>query len=74
MGWVALVWLGVPFALSGSLPAETASAREIERERLMRDGSREQVLCGTRLGSGLAGVVHERRLEGSFRADEDGGR
>lgn len=31
VGWMDLVRLGVPFALSGSLAAETASARESER-------------------------------------------
>lgn len=47
-GWTWF-WLGVPFALSGSLAAETASARGA-RDGCSKEKEREKeyVLCGTR--------------------------
>lgn len=63
-GWTWF-WLGVPFALSGSLAAETASARET---RDVCRGRREFCTVWDKV-SGLADVVQERRLEGTSRAE-----
>lgn len=66
-----LVWLGVPFCLVGFASSRNGVSKREETGR--RSLGRESLYCVGQ-GSGLADVVQERRLEGTLRAGEDGGR
>lgn len=66
MGGPGLAWR--PFCLVGFATSRNSVSKR-QRERLMRDGSREQVLCGTRFGARrcCAGEKVGRKLQGGRR-------